>query len=381
MFLLFSLLVFRGGRVAEAKAGDGGSIVRVDKGGSLRVGPQSAGATPGPACYALGGEQPTLTDANVALGYLNPDHLAGGTLKLAPEKAHQALHDKIAVLLKMSVPEVAYGVYRIAVANMARAARAVSVERGRDPRNFALCAFGGNGPLHAAELAQSLGMKRILIPPSPGLFSAFGLLFAEVAYHSVQTYKRTLTQLNPDDLVETLHRMEVAVRKELATQGEGTAHTVLQRAVDLRYVGQSFELTLPLANEDVRDAAINSRQFATTLAERFAAEHERVYGHLAPDDPIEVVNLRVTVLIPSSKSQISDAESPVTHPEFSTGSRRCYFGTEIGWLDVPVLSRDMLASEPQSGPLIIEEYDATILVPQGYTVTQDECGNAVVEIR
>jgi N-methylhydantoinase A len=359
--------------IAEVGAG-GGSIVRVDRGGALRVGPQSAGAVPGPACYAMGGEEPTLTDANVVLGYLNPNHLAGGALPLNAAKAHQALHDKIAVPLDLSLPEVALGVYRIAVANMARAARAVSVERGRDPREFVLCAFGGNGPLHAAELAQSLGMKRVLIPPSPGLFSAFGLLFADIAHHAIQTYKCPLTELDIGDLAETLAQMETATRKELATEGETAAQVILQCAVDVRYVGQSFELTFPLTDAELRDT-----QVVHTLAERFAAEHERTYGHRAPDDPIEVVNLRLTVLIPTSKSEISSRQSTGPDGQTALQNRRCYFGAETGWVEVPVLTRNTLDSESQRGPLIVEEYDTTILVPTDCTASQDEWGNVVIE--
>ena len=361
--------------IAEVGAG-GGSIVRVDRGGALRVGPQSAGAVPGPACYAMGGEEPTLTDANVVLGYLNPDYLAGGALSLNAAKAHQALYDKIAVPLDLSLPEVALGVYRIAVANMARVARAVSVERGRDPREFVLCAFGGNGPLHAAELAQSIGMKRVLIPPSPGLFSAFGLLFADIAHHAIQTYKCPLAELDVGDLAEMLAQMEAATRKELAREGETAAQVILQRAVDVRYVGQSFELTFPLTDAELRDT-----QFVHALAERFAAEHERTYGHRAPDDPIEVVNLRLTVLIPTSKSEISSRQSIAPDGQTAIQNRRCYFGAETGWVEVPVLTRNTLDSESQRGPLIVEEYDTTILVPTDCTASQDEWGNVIIELR
>ncbi|MCZ6679727.1 MAG: hydantoinase/oxoprolinase family protein [Candidatus Poribacteria bacterium] len=361
--------------IAEVGAG-GGSIVRVDKGGALRVGPQSAGAAPGPACYALGGEEPTLTDANLVLGYLNPNYLAGGTLPLNADKAHQVLHDKIAAPINLNLPDAAHGIHRIAVANMARAARAVSLERGRDPREFVLFAFGGDGPLHATELAQSLGMKRILIPPSPGLFSAFGLLFADIAHHSLQTYKRSLTETNVDDLTEVLHRMEVAAQAELAGEGRRYVNPVLQRAVDLRYVGQSSELTLSLDNVDMSDAALSRR-----LGERFAAEHERTYGHSAPDDPIEVVNLRLTVLIPTSKSEISNSQDSVPIAQAPLQNRRCYFGAEAGWLDVPILSRNALGGKPQKGPLIVEEYDTTILVPPHYTAARDEWGNVVIETR
>ena len=358
--------------IAEVGAG-GGSIIYLDKGGALRVGPQSAGAVPGPACYALGGEEPTLTDANVVLGYLNPEHLAGGALPLNAEKAHQTLHDKIAVPLNLSTPDAAYGVYRIAAANMARAARAVSLERGRDPREFVLCAFGGNGPLHATELAESLGMKRILIPPSPGLFSAFGLLYADIAYHLVQTYKRLLTELDAGEFKATLQQLEASAREGLMVEGENAAQIVMQRAVDLRYAGQSSELTLPIVNAD-----IGQSQFFDTLGERFADDHERTYGHRAPDDPIEVVNLRLTAIIPTAKPQFSHIEPQSSRPLIS--NRRCYFGAETGWLDVPVLFRDGLGSESQSGPLIIEEYDTTILVPPRCVVRRDEWGNIVIEM-
>ena len=370
--------------IAEVGAG-GGSIVYLDKGGALRVGPQSAGAVPGPACYALGGEEPTLTDANVVLGYLNPEHLAGGALPLNAEKAHQTLHDKIAAPLNLDAPDAAHGAYRIAAANMARAARAVSLERGRDPREFVLCAFGGNGPLHATELAESLGMKRILIPPSPGLFSAFGLLYADVAYHLVQTYKRLLTELDIDDFKETLGRLEVSAREGLMAEGENATQVTLQRAVDLRYAGQSSELTLPIVDADPDQIPIGSGlvgiehpQFFHTLGERFAADHERTYGHRAPDDPIEVVNLRLTATIPTAKSQFSylQPRSSQTLPP----NRRCYFGRETGWLEVPVLSRDGLGSEPESGPFIVEEYDTTILVPPHCTARRDDWGNIVIEM-
>ncbi len=354
--------------IAEVGAG-GGSIVRVDSGGGIRVGPESAGAVPGPACYALGGEEPTLTDTNVVLGYLNPNHLAGGGLPLNPENAHQTLHDNIAVPLNLSLPEAAYGVYRIAVANMARAARAVSVERGRDAREFVLCTFGGNGPLHAAELAHSLGMKRILIPPSPGLFSAFGLLFADIAHHSLQTYKRPLAELDLDDFVATFGQMEAEAQAGLA--GE---NSVLQRAVDVRYIGQSSELTLPLS-----DTALQDTQLVNTLGARFADAHEQTYGHRAPDDPIEVVNLRVTALTPTATPDIFNSPSTRSQTQSALQDRRCYFGAEIGWLDVPICSRNALEREPQAGPLIIEEYDTTILVPLHHTASRDEWGNVVIE--
>ena len=256
---------------------------------------------------------------------------------------------------------------------MARAARAVSLERGRDPREFVLCAFGGNGPLHATELAESLGMKQILIPPSPGLFSAFGLLYADIAYHLVQTYKRLLAELDIDDFKETLGRLERAAREGLMAEGENDTHVTLQHAVDLRYAGQSSELTLPIVEAD-----IGRSQFFHILGERFADDHERTYGHRAPDDPIEVVNLRVTATVPTAKSQFSYLQSPTS--QTLPPNRRCYFGKETGWLEVPVLSREGLGSEAESGPFIVEEYDTTILVPPCCTARRDEWGNIVIEM-
>lgn len=368
--------------IAEVGAG-GGSIVYLDTGGALRVGPQSAGAVPGPACYALGGEEPTLTDANVVLGYLNPAHLAGGALPLNAEKAYQTLHDKIATPLNLEVSDAAHGVYRIAAANMARAARAVSLDRGRDPREFVLCAFGGNGPLHATELAESLGIKRILIPPSPGLFSAFGLLYADVAYQLVQTYKRLLTELNAGEFKETLERLETSAREGLMAEGATATQVILQRAVDLRYVGQSSELTLPIVDSNPdrsgsQQVRIGQPQFFHILGERFAADHERTYGHRAPDDPIEVVNLRLTAIIPTAKSQLSYLEPP--RSQTLPPNRPCYFGRETGWLEVPVLSREGLGRESEDGPFIVEEYDTTILVPPHCKARRDEWRNIVIEM-
>jgi N-methylhydantoinase A len=229
-------------------------------------------------------------------------------------------------------------------------------------------------------------MKCILIPPSPGLFSAFGLLFADIAHHAIQTYKRPLAELDTDELKETLNQMETSAQAELVgssaiqptsstVMNRLTTNVVLQRAVDLRYVGQSSELTLPITDTDVGDP-----QFVHKLGERFAAEHERTYGHRAPNDPIEVVNLRLTALIPTSKSHTHNPKAESREPRAESRNRRCYFGAETGWLDVPVLSREVLGSESQSGPLIVEEYDTTILVPPDYTAYRDEWGNVVVEM-
>ena len=363
--------------IAEVGAG-GGSIVRVDRGGALRVGPESAGAAPGPACYGEGGTEPTLTDANVVLGYLNPEYLAGGALRLDPEAAHRALRDKVAAPLGLELAEAVHGVFRIAGASMGRAARAVSIERGRDPREFVLCAFGGSGPLQAVELAGILGMKRVLVPPAPGLFSAFGLLCADMAHHLLQTYKHPLDELDPADLVAKLDRMATDAREELAAT-EGDAAVEVTAAVELRYVGQTFELGLPLREVDVCEARRGGADFSDSLATRFGAEHQRTYGHSAPDDPIEVVNLRLTAVVPRSGTPGAGGTTDPGRAASTLPDRSCYFGPETGWIDVPVMARPALDRTPQPGPLIVEEYDATILVPPAATAARDEWGNVVIE--
>ena len=230
--------------IAEVGAG-GGSIVWLDPGGALQVGPQSAGAVPGPVCYQAGGTEPTVTDANVALGYLNPDHLVGGDLRLDADAACRALHDRVAQPLGLTLDKAAYGVHLVANSNMMRAVRAVSSQRGRDPRGFALFAFGGNGPVHAVELARTLGIRRVLVPVAPGLFSAFGLLFADVEHHYVHTCFRRMDELDVSYLAQLFADLEHTALEALATEGlyrriPAATRVLLRRQVDLRYAGQSF---------------------------------------------------------------------------------------------------------------------------------------------
>ena len=352
--------------LAEVGAG-GGSIVWRDAGGALQVGPRSAGASPGPLCYDLGGLEPTVTDANVILGYLNPTALAGGAVKLNATRAHEVFQEKIATPLGLPLAEAAHGAHLIAASNMMRAIRAVSSERGRDPREHALFAFGGNGPLFAAGMARALEMTRVVIPPAPGLFSAFGLLYSEVEHHYVRTWRRRTRGLDAGELAEAFGRLEDEARAQLAAEGfEGTAVRI-ERSTDCRYQGQSFELTVPVTP-------------AVTIEEAFGREHERTYGHRAgPDEPVEIVSLRVV------GRGLSDRDYGPGSPEIaprtaSAGAiRRVYFGPSDGWLPTPILSRADLAS-PREGPAVIEEYDATCVVPPGARAGLDAWGNIVMEL-
>jgi N-methylhydantoinase A len=359
--------------LAEVGAG-GGSIVWIDPGGSLQVGPQSAGASPGPLCYDLGGMEPTVTDASVILGYLSPTQLAGGAVKLNAARAREIFEERVAGPLGLSLPEAAWGAHLIAASNMMRAIRAVSSERGRDPREYALFAFGGNGPLFAAGMARQLEMRRIVVPPAPGLFSSFGLLYADVEHHSVRTWWRLAHEVDPRGLNEVLEGMEADARAQLAAEGFTGEAVRIRRAADCRYQGQSYELTVPVANGPVGHRTL------TALAEAFGREHERTYGHRAgPDEPVEVVNVRLVAQgvpdhphVPARLEIDRSGSAPGT-------TRRVYFGPDVGWQTTPIFDRPDLAT-PRVGPCIVEEYDATCVAPPGARASLDAYGNIVIEL-
>lgn len=363
--------------VSEIGAG-GGSIVSIDRSGLIQVGPHSAGAVPGPVCYDTGGEEPTFTDAIVALGHINPEHLVGGRVKLNAKKTGQILEEKVATPLGKPLLDAAYGIYKLACATMIRAVKAISTYRGRDPRGFVLFAFGGNGPVAAVEIARSLQMKQVVVPPSPGVFSAFGLLFSNIEHEFVQTYLRNTHDISLTELNELISRLEDQARSVLAGEGYGPDQIILKRYADLRYSGQTYELRVTVANgyltpENVAD-----------MAEAFEEEHLRTYGHRATSDPVDLVNLRVIgqavgggpqTYDPSAAIRVGDSSSigePVT--------RMTYFGPNHGLLETSVLSRQNLAGQTMPGPLIVEEYDSTCVVPPGCQAFLDSSGNIVIDV-
>jgi len=356
--------------IAEVGAG-GGSLVRVDAGGGLRVGPESAAAVPGPVCYGLGNEQPTLSDANLVLGYLNPGYLLGGSLRLDAEAAHRQLDERVARPLGLDLLETAYGVHLVAVSNMVRVARSVSTDRGRDPRRCTLVAFGGNGPLHAAEVARQLGIQTVIVPPWPGLFSAFGLLFAEPRHELVQACRSPFASAAADTVLAGLAALEEAARARLADEGYPSDHVLLEPVLDLCYRGQSSALRIPL-HEAPSPAVL------ADAALRFEDEHERVYGHRDHAERIELVNLRLVARavrnpLPERLERVSRAASS------ARGTRLAYFGQQHGTRETPVLGRDQVGSVVQHGPLIIEEYDATTVVPPGWTARVDALDTIVLQ--
>ena len=359
--------------LAEVGAG-GGSILWIDAGGALQIGPHSAGAVPGPVCYDQGGTEPTVTDANVVLGYINPAQLGGGALKLNAGKARAVIAEKIARPLGMSVEEAAYGAHLIAASNMIRALKAVSSERGRDPRDYALVAFGGNGPVFAAGMAEAMHIPQVLIPPSAGVFSSFGLLYAEVEYYFTRTRKRLLRALDPAEAQDIIEGLEAEARAQLSADGFAPERIELRRSASLHYQGQSFELRVSLAAGPLDQAAL------AALEEAFGVEHERTYGHRAGvEEPVELVSLEVIGRGIPDMPRAASAAAASLAPDIAIAepARRAYFGPAQGWLEARIVNRSALKA-PHAGPCIVEEYDATCLVPPGWNARLDAHGNIVL---
>ena len=358
---------------AEVGAG-GGSLAWIDPGGVLRVGPESAGAAPGPACYRLGGERPTVTDANVILGYLNPAYLCGGDLVLDAERARQAVQKHIAGPLGLSLVEAAEGIHRIANATMQRAIRSVSIERGRDPRDFSLIAFGGSGPVHAAGLAGDLDIGRIVVPPHPGLFSALGLLAAGVEQLYTRSVLTDLERLDPARGDRLLAAMAARAEVDLAGEGFTREHMEVARFADLRYRKQISELMLPIPDGPVTPAVLSR------LTEAFHAEHEHTYGYAIRDERVELVAFKLRARGNRANATEVPWRSLADTRDVRRSDRSVYFGKAIGHVQTPVVGRADLSEKPTAGPMVIEEYDSTLVVPPGWTARRTPIGFILLEL-
>ena len=364
--------------LAEVGAG-GGSIAAVDRSGSLRVGPQSSGADPGPACYRLGGQDATVTDANVLLGFLHPDHLLGGAFEIDSELARKAITDNVAKPLGMTDVEAAYGIHTLVNSNMGRALRAVSSERGRDPRRFDLITFGGSGPVHAVGLAEMLDISRVVVPPFPGVFSSFGLLVADVEHHFVQTYFKTFDELDITELSSLLTNLWEQGRSQLRAEGFDDARHEIVTQLDMKYEGQVSDLTVPVPSGAVGPQTLKA------VAAAFEDEHELSYGYRSPDSGYQLVNVRVIARgLPETPRMPERLELPVSSNGSGDGSgghtqRDVYFGPNRGWSSAPVVDRQSLAGKISEGPLIIEEYDSTTVVPPGWTAAVGQWSNIILE--
>jgi N-methylhydantoinase A len=343
----------------------GGSIAWVSPEGTLKVGPRSAGASPGPACYPGGGHEPTTTDAFLLLGHI-PEHLIGGEIPLSRE-ASEAVYERLAGRVALGVEACAAGVLEIAAWNQANAIRQVTVKRGLDVRDFDLCAFGGSGPLTACRLIDILGLRTVFVPRDPGNLSAFGLLATDLRTDHVQTLVRRHDQLALGELGGAFVRLEADAVAALERQGHATDGC--ERSADLRYFGQAFEIHVPAPDGPV-DAA-----FVQDVEARFHDAHERSYGYCYRDDPsqtVEWVNLRVTGVGAMARPVVKRV-APEGDP--LTGQRRVFFGDR--WEDTPLYARERLAGQIE-GPAVIEEFGSTLPIHPGFTARVDEFGNVVV---
>ncbi len=356
--------------LAEVGSG-GGSIVTIDPGGAMKVGPESAGSSPGPACYALGGKQATVTDADVVLGYLNQGALAGGALKIDAAEARRAIGSVAPGSGDEDLLATAFGVHEIANATMVRAIKAVTTYRGRDPRQFLLLAFGGSGPVHAAHIARSLGISQVVVPPSPGVFSAVGLLQAAPEFHFTRT---CLLDAGTDDLAvlrDVFDSLESDARAALIRDGFDAAPVTWQRLADARFTGQSSELTVQLPESFGWEQII----------EEFTEEHRKTYGHADPRASVQVVNARVKATVQGSgyvPSLGEDLEPVQNGPQRE--SRQAYFGSSAGLMETPVLRRADVSDASINGPVIIDEMDATTVVPPGCSVRLDDSGSLLIKV-
>ena len=353
----------------------GGSIARVDTGGALAVGPQSAGADPGPACYGRG-EQLTVSDANLLLGRLRPDHFLGGRLTLDLPRA-RGLMTSLAARLGLAEQQAALGILRVVNANMERAIRAISLERGYDPRNFTLVPFGGAGPVHGCELAQELGIPRVLIPARPGILSALGVAIADV----VKDYSRTVmlrgADLDRSRLEEEFHGMEGLARAELKHEGLPSDRMTARRFVDVRYVGQSFELTIDYpASRSSRSAD----GLARAISDSFYRAHLQRFGYADRSEPVEIVNLRLKLDLAVDKPDLQLDSSVGSGP---SNARIDSVGVVFrdGELETPLIQRDLLSTGDRiAGPALVIQMDTTTVVPPGWHGQIDAYGNLLLQM-
>ena len=351
----------------------GGSIARVDTGGALTVGPQSAGADPGPACYGRG-EQLTVSDANLLLGRLRPDHFLGGRLTLDLPRA-QGLMSSLAERLGLAAQEAALGILRVVNANMERAIRAISLERGYDPRAFTLVPFGGAGPVHGCELAQELGIPRVLIPARPGILSALGVAIADV----VKDYSRTVmlrgADLDRSRLEEEFHGMELLARNELLQEGMPAERMTARRFLDVRYVGQSFELTVDYPTSR---ASRSSEGLSRAISDSFYRAHLQRFGYADRGEPVEIVNLRLKLDLAVEKPDLPPMQAGGAD---ATGAQIATVSVVFreGELQTPLYRRDLFATGNRiSGPALVVQLDTTTVVPPGWQGEIDPYGNLLL---
>lgn len=352
----------------ETVGAGGGSIAYVDSGGALKVGPQSAGAKPGPAAYNRGGVKPTVTDANVILGRLNPQCILGGRMDIRKDLAEEALRREICDKTGLSVIDAAKGVIAVVNSNMVRTTRIVSVERGYDVREFALVAFGGAGPLHACEIACELGITTVIIPPSPGTLCSLGLLAADIKYDYARTAMLSPCEESLDQILKLFLELEKEGKAFLDKEGVSGTSRRFVRSVDARYKMQNYELTVP-----VEDGPVDLDKLLRTV-EAFHIEHEKNYGYCDRTQPVQLVNFRLTAVGQRQKPLLKIAARQ--HGTFEPAARRLvYFDQKTKFVDCPIYDREsMYAGDQVEGPAVMEQMDSTVVIMPGWRARLEETG-------
>jgi len=349
----------------------GGSIAWIDPGGALRVGPHSAGARPGPVCYGHGGTEPTVSDANVILGRLNPNSILGGRMKMDVEAARKVMKEKIADPLNLTVEEAAEGILRVVNANMVRGIRVISIEKGHDPRDFALVAFGGAGPVHAVDIAEQLGCSNVIIPPNPGITCAMGMLMADVRHDYVRTLSNRSSEFHLDKLNRIYEELSKEAYKELLTEGFSQGTAEVQGSIDIRYKKQAYEINVPVSSLQVTSSVL------LEAIESFHQAHEKIYGFSRRDEEIEIINLRVVGIGKIKELKIEGLETAVCDDLKEIDTRLAYFNSR--YEETPIYRRaDISVQHQVQGPAIIEQLDSTIVIPPHYQAKVDQDGNFII---
>jgi N-methylhydantoinase A len=358
----------------ESVGAGGGSVAWVDEGNLLKVGPNSTGADPGPAAYGKGGNLPTVTDANLILGRLGERSLLGGEVPLNRDLAAQAMEDRVAKKLGLSLAEASLGVIRVANANMIRAIRTVSVQRGYDPRGFVLVAFGGAGPMHAVTVAKELGIRTVLIPPSPGVLCAMGILSMDVRTDAVKTVIVPAREDSVEALRSALQEMIAQAEQWLSAQGFDRRKSRIRTILDMRYKGQNYEL-------EVRDCGpIDNKEGLHQAVAEFHRVHQRAYGYCNLEKPVEIVNIRVTISCPTRNDLEQVRIGKISRRvERGTLTREVLFDNMRQFVQTPILWRHSIGpDETFQGPIILESVDSTVVIPPDAKGKVDTWGNLII---
>ncbi|WP_294149022.1 hydantoinase/oxoprolinase family protein [uncultured Clostridium sp.] len=359
----------------HAVGAGGGSIAYIDNAGALKVGPESAGASPGPAAYGLGNEQPVVTDANLVLGRINPDYVLGGRLKINASLSKAAVEEKLANSMDMTPEQAAQGVISVVNSNMARAIRVITVEKGYNPSDFILTAYGGAGPLHAVELAQEMGIGTVLIPPAPGALCALGLLTADIKKSYVKTALLAWEEATPQKVNELVNGLMEQGKKWLVSEHVQEDRQKFHNIAEMRYVGQNYELQIEIPAAELTEADVEK------MKKDFFLAHEMNYGYYNPDAPVQFVNFRSEAIGLVTKPELSELEYEMNDPGKAVISRRNVYFEKTGRIECPVYGREKFGKcERVEGPCIIEQMDSTTVIPPGTWFKVDKYGNLIVKV-